>query len=83
MNAADGVLLGTQFGYNADTMDGLCRFAVFIVLFHVLTWLRNPAAADASKDNLLLIQRLLRYKEVDDEVANAPICVMRRHFPYL
>ena len=56
---------------------------IFLAQFYVPAWLSATAAADAPVNDLLLIQRLLKYRTVDGEVAEATLAVIRRHMWYL
>ena len=52
-------------------------------MLYVSAWLAAPLAADAAVNDLQLYQRLLKYRAVDEEVANASLAVIRRHLWYL
>ena len=57
--------------------------AQFFSLLYVTNWLCAPLAAKVPSNDLGLNKKLLRYRRVDEEVAQAALSTMRRHMAYL
>ena len=63
--------------------DKLLRFVTFAVHFYVEYWMEAPLAAKATSNDLQLFIRLLQYRQVDADVANAAIHGLKLHAWYL
>lgn len=76
-------MFSSQLDLTLDLVARLQRVVQFLALIYVPAWLAAPFAADAPRNDLVLYQRLLRYKSVDKEIAAAALQVIRRHIWYL
>ena len=72
-----------QVGYDTVTVTLLRRMVTFLALFYVRHWMMATRAADAPLLDLQLIQDLLKYREVDAEVAEAVLHKLQNHGWYL
>ena len=63
--------------------DKLLRFVTFAVHFYVEYWMEAPLAAKATSNDLQLFIRLLQYRQVDADVANAAIHGLKLQAWYL
>ena len=72
-----------QAGYDEHTVEQLGRMVMFLVLFYVPHWMMTRKAADAPLLDLQLHKDLIKYRQVDAEVADAVREKLRNHGWYL
>ena len=56
---------------------------LFTALVYAPAWLSASQAVDVSVNDLLLLKRLLQYRKVDSQIAEAALPVIRRLLCYL
>ena len=76
-------MFAKQLELEDDLVEKLQRVVLFIALIYAPAWLSASAAADAPVNDLILLQRLLRYRDVDCQIADAALAAIRRHLWYL
>ena len=76
-------LLQEQLGYDQDYTSQLLGMVRFNSLIYVPYWLTASIGADAPINDLILYKKLLKYKELDAEVAEIAISKLSLHLWYL
>lgn len=72
-----------QLEYDEEAVAKLERLKIFLALFYTLMWMLSTFAADAPVNDLLFIQNMLRYKRLDEKVAETVPQKMENHIWYL
>lgn len=76
-------LLRDSLDLEDDISDALKRICIYICLIYVKFWNRTPCTIDAPANDLLFIQQLYLFKQVDEEIAQAAINKFKDHLWYL
>ena len=76
-------MLTWQLGLEKELVVKLHRVVLFNALIYPEGWLSASQAVDAPVNDLLLLKRLLQYRQVDSQIAEAALPVIRRHLWYL
>lgn len=77
------LLLQEQLDIEPEVLDGLQRFGQFVAIFYAPYWFECPLASEAALNDLQFFNRMLKYKNVDDDIASAAISAFNRHLWYL
>ena len=76
-------LFANELDYCDDTRRKLERLVTFLSLFFTPRWMTAPLAADAPLHDLTLMHDMIKYRELDSDIANAILCKMANHKWYL
>ena len=68
------LLLGKIF--RKGQLEKIRRFVKFVVFCYIPWWLTAPIPSSAPKNDQLLMNSFLHYKNVDEVIANEPYCVL-------
>ncbi|CAH0562945.1 unnamed protein product [Brassicogethes aeneus] len=71
----------TAFRVTAYELQGLKRFNRFVVCVYIESWFTSTSAADAPRNDIMLIQRLQNYS--DEKLRTVGLKMMQRHSWYL
>lgn len=76
-------MFSRQMDYDEETQEKLERINIFLSLFYTTRWLTAGNAADAPLNDLSMIQDVIKYKQIDPEVATVVLNKLERHQWYL
>lgn len=76
-------LFRDQFALKPKEINGLREICIFIVLFYIKAWFQSPSAVRAPQADLELLQALIRFSDVNSEIANAALSKVTGHLWYL
>ena len=69
--------------FDEEALEKLWRFGRYAVLFYVPSFLLSSSGRDAAINDLQLYKALLKYQNVDKELAQSAIATLNRHLWYL
>ena len=72
-----------QLDLDRETVDALRQFCSFIAVVYVPHFLASSIGSDSPVNDLLLFQKLFKYRNVDSQLADEALVVLRRHCWYL
>ena len=75
-------MFSRPLGLETELVEKLHK-VVFFTALYVPAWLSASQTVDAPVNDLLLLKRLLQYRKVDSQIAEAALPVIRRHLWYL
>ena len=72
-----------QFHVTDRELRSIRRFATFVALVYMEHWFRSPNSTSAPHNDLILMKKLRKYREIDSEVAKCAEKAMAGHLWYL
>lgn len=67
----------------SQDLSGLRQICIFIVLFYVEIWFTAPCAIKAPRQDLSLMQNLIKFQDINADVSKAALGKLQRHLWYL
>ena len=69
--------------FEEDQLKNMWRFGRYAVLYYIPDFLLSSSGRDAAFNDLQLYKALLKYREVDQELADSALDTFNRHLWYL